>query len=66
MLEHVRPSGWLGRAADALTAVAPPLWGEHFNRDAKADARAAGFRIQGTEWLWRNGVVLLVAGKDRS
>jgi phosphatidylethanolamine/phosphatidyl-N-methylethanolamine N-methyltransferase len=66
MLEHVRPSGWLGRAADALTTVTAPLWGEHFNRDAKADARAAGFRIQRTVWLWRDGVVLLVVGKDRS
>lgn len=61
MLEHVRPSGWLGHAADALTAVTAPLWGEHFNRDAEAFLRAAGFEIELREWLWRDGVVLLVA-----
>ncbi len=60
MLEHVRPSGALGRVADALTTVTAPLWGEHFNRDAEANARAAGFRIERREWLWRDGVVLLV------
>ena len=63
MLEHVRPSGWLGRAADALTAVTAPLWGEHFNREAEAYVRAAGFTIHQSEWLWRDGVVLLVAGE---
>ena len=65
MLEHVRPSGWLGRAADALTAVTAPLWGEHFDREAEAYVRAAGFTIYRREWLWRNGVVLLVAGGDQ-
>ena len=63
MLEHVRPSGWLGRAANALTAVTAPLWGEHFNREAEACVRAAGFMIHRREWLWRDGVVLLVAGE---
>lgn len=60
MLEHVRPSGWLGRAADALTAVTAPLWGEHFDRDAHAFVRQAGFRIERRRWLWRDGVILLV------
>lgn len=60
MLEHVRPSGWLGRAADALTAVTAPLWGEHFNRDPEAAARAAAFRVEHREWLWRDVTVLLV------
>ena len=59
MLEHVRPAGWLGWAADALTAVTAPLWGEHFNRNAQAAAEAAGFQVQHQEWLWRDGVVLL-------
>lgn len=63
MLEHVRPSGLPGRAADALTAVTAPLWGEHFNREAEAYVRAAGFVIHRREWLWRDGVVLLVAGE---
>jgi phosphatidylethanolamine/phosphatidyl-N-methylethanolamine N-methyltransferase len=59
LLEHVRPSGVLGRAADALTALTAPLWGEHFDRDAEAAALAAGFRVEHHEWLWRDGVVLL-------
>lgn len=61
MLEHVRPSGWLGRLADAATSVAAPLWGEHFDRDAIAALRAAGFAVESTEYLWRDGVVLIVA-----
>lgn len=60
LLEHVRPSGWLGRAADALTALTAPLWGEHFDRDAESAAARAGFRTERREWLWRDGVVLLV------
>lgn len=50
MLEHVRPSGWLGRAADALTAVTAPLWGEHFDRDSEALVRMAGFTVSRREW----------------
>lgn len=61
MLEHVRPSGWLGRVADLATAVSAPLWGEHFDRDAEAFVRMAGFEIEVKEWLWRDRVVLLVA-----
>lgn len=61
MLEHVRPSGWPGRAADVVTALTAPLWGEHFNRDVEASLRAAGFGIESREWLWRDGVILLRA-----
>jgi ubiquinone/menaquinone biosynthesis C-methylase UbiE len=61
MLEHVRPSGWFGRLADVLTAVTVPLWGEHYSRDAESYVREAGFEIERREWLWRDGVVLLVA-----
>lgn len=61
MLEHVRPSGWLGRLADAASVVTGPLVGEHFDRDAEEAVRAAGFRVEKREWLWRDGVVLLVA-----
>jgi phosphatidylethanolamine/phosphatidyl-N-methylethanolamine N-methyltransferase len=61
MLEHVRPSGLLGVAADALSAVTAPLWGEHFDRDAEAAVLAAGLLVERREWLWRDGVVLLVA-----
>lgn len=63
MLEHVRPPGWLGLAADVLTAASAPLWGEHFNRDVAAAARAAGFHIERRAWLWRRGVVLLTLAR---
>lgn len=61
MLEHVRPSGWLGQAADAISIISARLCGEHFNRDPEGHARAAGFEIERREWLWRDAVVLLVA-----
>jgi phosphatidylethanolamine/phosphatidyl-N-methylethanolamine N-methyltransferase len=61
MLEHVRPSGLLGLAADTLSAVTAPVWGEHFDRDSEAAVLAAGFQIERREWLWRDAVVLLVA-----
>lgn len=59
MLEHVRPSGWLGQLADLLTWLLAPLLGEHFNRDAEDSARAARLATVRREWLWRDGVVLL-------
>jgi ubiquinone/menaquinone biosynthesis C-methylase UbiE len=61
LLEHVRPSGWLGVLADAATLVTAPLLGEHFDRDTEAAVRQAGFELEGREWLWRDGVVLLTA-----
>lgn len=68
VLEHVRPSGWLGWVADAVSAVTAPLWGEHFDRRTEEHVRAAGFRIERREWLWRDAVVLLAAraGPGRS
>jgi phosphatidylethanolamine/phosphatidyl-N-methylethanolamine N-methyltransferase len=61
MLEHVRPAGWLGRLADAMTALSAPTLGEHYNRDAAASVEEAGFVIERKEWLWRDVVVLIVA-----
>lgn len=61
LLEHVRPSGWLGRVADWLTALTAPIWGEHFDRDAAGSVRAAGLTIEQEHWLWRDAVTLLVA-----
>lgn len=69
MLEHVRPGGWLGRAADLLTRVTGPLWGEHFDRDAAGAARRAGLAVERERWLWRDVVTLLetrVPAGDRS
>ena len=64
LLEHVRPSGWLGRMADGATALTGPLIGEHFNRDTMAHVRAAGFHAESQEWLWRDGVVLILARRE--
>lgn len=66
LLEHVRPSGWLGRVADALTVVTSPFWNEHFNRDAAESVRAAGLSVRREEWLWRDAVTLLVACSPRT
>lgn len=61
LLEHVRPSGWLGVLADAVTLASAPLLGEHFDRDTEAAVRRAGFELESREWLWRDGVVRLTA-----
>jgi phosphatidylethanolamine/phosphatidyl-N-methylethanolamine N-methyltransferase len=64
LLEHVRPSGWLGRVADALTLLTRRLYGEHFDRDPEAPLVAAGFRIQERWLLWRDAVKLLLTHAD--
>jgi ubiquinone/menaquinone biosynthesis C-methylase UbiE len=61
LLEHVRPSGWLGIAADVATALSAPLVGEHFNRDTERTVRQAGFTIEHRASFWRNSVILLVS-----
>jgi phosphatidylethanolamine/phosphatidyl-N-methylethanolamine N-methyltransferase len=61
LLEHVRPGGWLGRVADALSVLTAPTWGEHFNRETIAEVRAAGFVIRSLRPLWRDVVVLIEA-----
>ncbi|CAN5666255.1 class I SAM-dependent methyltransferase [soil metagenome] len=61
LLEHVRPSGWLGIAADVATALSAPLVGEHFNRDTERTVRQAGFTIEHRASFWRDGVILLVS-----
>jgi len=61
MLEHVRPGGWPGRAADLVTRLTGPLWGEHFDRDAAAAVRRAGLLVRREAWLWRDAVTLIEA-----
>jgi ubiquinone/menaquinone biosynthesis C-methylase UbiE len=61
LVEHVRPSGLLGHAARAATALTAPLIGEHFDRDTAAAVRDAGFELHTEERLWRDIVLLLVA-----
>lgn len=45
MLDHVRPPGILGPVADALSRVTGPWMDEWWNRDTRAYARPAGFRL---------------------
>ena len=59
MLEHVRPAGWLGRAADLVSRVTVPLWGEHFERSPDVPLARSGFEIHRRAWLWRDVFVLL-------
>lgn len=61
MLEHVRPSGALGWAADAFSLVTGPVLGEHFNRQAAPFVRRAGLEIEHEQWLWRDIITLIVA-----
>jgi phosphatidylethanolamine/phosphatidyl-N-methylethanolamine N-methyltransferase len=61
MLEHVRPPGAWGVAADVATRVSAPLLGEHYNRDPVVSLAAAGLELERREWLWRRLVVLLIA-----
>jgi ubiquinone/menaquinone biosynthesis C-methylase UbiE len=61
LLEHVRPSGWLGIAADVATALSAPLMGEHFNRNTEHTVREAGLTIEHRASFWRDGVILLVS-----
>jgi ubiquinone/menaquinone biosynthesis C-methylase UbiE len=62
LLEHVRPRGWiLGRVADALTRLTGPLWGEHFDRDAEANVRAAGWAVGAVDYGLRGALVIITA-----
>ncbi len=60
MLEHVRPAGVLGLAADLFTRLSAPLWGEHFDRSPEPALAEAGFSIARAEAFGR-GVLRLLA-----
>lgn len=61
LLEHVRPSGALGRLAGLATRVSAPLWGEHFDRDTAVLAAEAGFEVEEARPLWKDTVILIRA-----
>jgi ubiquinone/menaquinone biosynthesis C-methylase UbiE len=63
LLEHVRPGGWAGRVAEAVTRLTGPLFGERFDRRTAALLRASGWRVRKVEWMWRDVVALLEAVK---
>ncbi len=65
MLEHVRPGGWLGRLADAVSALTGPLLGEHFNRRPQRSLRAADLELERQAFLWRDLILLLIARRPR-
>lgn len=44
LLEHVRPTGGLGKVFDLLNLISVPLFFDHLNRQTADLARAAGFR----------------------
>lgn len=45
MLDHVRPPGLLGAAADVLSRITGPWTGEWWNRDTRRYVEPAGFRL---------------------
>jgi ubiquinone/menaquinone biosynthesis C-methylase UbiE len=49
LLEHVRPSGLLGYAFDALNFVTSRLFGDHCNRRTVKNARDSGWQIEKAE-----------------
>ncbi len=59
MLEHVRPAGVLGVAADLFTRLSAPLWGEHFDRSPEPALADAGFTIARSEAFGRGVLRLL-------
>ena len=65
LLEHVRPRGALGHAADALTRLTGPLLGEHFDRRTEQRVAEAGLTIERADRHLRGGLVHLIARRDR-
>lgn len=58
LLEHVRPGGWLGMVADAISRLTGPLVGEHFDRDTGATLDGSTLRVARRTLLWRDVFVL--------
>ncbi len=63
MLEHVRPHGWLGIAADLVSRLTGRLWGERFDRSPEPALAAADFRILRRSFLWRDVLELFVSAR---
>jgi ubiquinone/menaquinone biosynthesis C-methylase UbiE len=59
LLEHVRPSGALGYAFDALNVLTVALMDDHFNRRPAEEARRAGLEVLKVE-KYLLGVVQLI------
>ncbi len=61
LLEHVRPGGVAGTAADLLNPVVVRMMGANINRCTVENVERAGLAIERVEKLWRDIVKLIVA-----
>ncbi len=66
LMEHVRPSGFLGVLSDLVTTVSGPVFGEHFNRQTETLIGSADLRIVSSESFWRNIVMLFIAKPQKT
>jgi ubiquinone/menaquinone biosynthesis C-methylase UbiE len=66
LLEHVRPGGPLGLAADLANPLVVRVMGANINRRTVQNLRRAGLAIEDVQSLWRDIVKLVVArpGKE--
>ncbi len=61
LLEHVRPKGVGGRAADLLNPLVVRVMGANINRCTLENVERAGLSIERVDDLWRDIVKLIVA-----
>ncbi len=61
LLEHVRPGGVAGTAADVLNPLVVRMMGANINRCTVENVGRAGLEIERVENLWRDIVKLIVA-----
>ena len=64
LLEHVRPTGALGYAFDALSLLTVALFEDHFNRRTAEEARRAGLAVERVEKYLLGVVQLIVCRVD--
>ncbi len=65
LLEHVRPSGFLGNVADILNPLVVRMQGANINRYTVENVIKAGLTIERVEDLWHGIVKLIVARSER-
>ncbi|MHB1417358.1 MAG: class I SAM-dependent methyltransferase [Chloroflexota bacterium] len=65
LLEHVRPGGALGTAADIANPLVVRMMGANINRRTLDNLDRAGIAIESVENLWRDVVKLIVARPDK-
>ncbi len=66
LLEHVRPGGLLGTAADIANPLVVRVMGANINRRTLDNVRQAGIAIERVEDLWRDIVKLIVARPNKN